>query len=307
MMNWKPDPAREACVRRYGNMRQLCGLKRYVFSDGKAAGVEAVDVETGGGLSFTVLPGRGMDISALKYRGIPISYLSKAGVTAPGYHDPRENQWLKSFFAGMLTTCGLTNAGPSCRDDIGMIEDVPFGLHGDISNTAADNLCTREEWVDGEYRLHVSGRMEEGRLHGEHIQLRRTIETKLGAASLKITDEFSNQGELDQALMFFYHINIGHPVLGEGARFAAPSKRIWAESAHAKAAIGVVTISPAETAIIIADIAIKASGVDLSFVDRFSGTLIVTGTVSEVEAALRALTDYARDTLGFTVCEISRT
>ena len=92
MMNWKPDPAREACVRRYGNMRQLCGLKRYVFSDGKAAGVEAVDVETGGGLSFTVLPGRGMDISALKYRGIPISYLSKAGVTAPGYHDPRENQ-----------------------------------------------------------------------------------------------------------------------------------------------------------------------------------------------------------------------
>ena len=62
---------------------------------------------------------------------------------------------------------------------------------------------------------------------------------------------------------------------------------------YAKAAIGVVTISPAETAIIIADIAIKASGVDLSFVDRFSGTLIVTGTVSEVEAALRALTDYA--------------
>ncbi len=76
---------------------------------------------------------------------------------------------------------------------------------------------------------------------------------------------------------------------------------------YAKAAIGVVTISPAETAIIIADIAIKASGVDLSFVDRFSGTLIVTGTVSEVEAALRALTDYTRDTLGFTVCEISRT
>ena len=79
--------------------------------------------------------------------------------------------------------------------------------------------------------------MEEGRLHGEHIQMRRTIETKLGAASVKITDEFSNQGELDQALMFFYHINIGHPVLGEGARFAAPSKRVWAESAHAKADI----------------------------------------------------------------------
>ena len=73
------------------------------------------------------------------------------------------------------------------------------------------------------------------------------------------------------------------------------------------AAIGIVTMSPAETAIIAGDIAIKTSGVELGFVDRFSGTLIVTGRVSEVEAALRALTEYCRDVLGFTVCDITRT
>mgnify|MGYP002475117539 CR=1 FL=1 len=50
---------------------------------------------------------------------------------------------------------------------------------------------------------------------------------------------------------------------------------------YAKSAIGVLTVSPAETAIIIADIAMKSSGVDLGFVDRFSGSVIVTGTVSE--------------------------
>lgn len=76
---------------------------------------------------------------------------------------------------------------------------------------------------------------------------------------------------------------------------------------YSKSAIGIVTISPAETAIIIADVAIKASGVDLSFVDRFSGTLIVTGSVSEVEAGLRALVEYTKDKLGFTVCEITKT
>ncbi len=76
---------------------------------------------------------------------------------------------------------------------------------------------------------------------------------------------------------------------------------------YAKSAIGVVTISPAETAIIIADIATKASGAEIGFVDRFSGTLIITGTVSEVEASLRALCDYAKETLGFTVCNISKT
>lgn len=76
---------------------------------------------------------------------------------------------------------------------------------------------------------------------------------------------------------------------------------------YSKSAIGIVTMSPSETAIIAGDIATKSAGVDLGFVDRFSGTLIVTGSVSEVEAALNALVDYAREKLGFTVCEITRT
>ena len=66
-------------------------------------------------------------------------------------------------------------------------------------------------------------------------------------------------------------------------------------------------MSPAETAIIAADISTKASGVELGFVDRFSGTLIVTGTVSEVDAALRAVTEYCCEKLQFTVCDITKT
>ncbi len=76
---------------------------------------------------------------------------------------------------------------------------------------------------------------------------------------------------------------------------------------YSKSAIGIVTMSPAETAIIAGDIAIKTSGADLGFVDRFSGTLIITGTVSEVEASLKALTEYCEQKLGFNVCQITRT
>ena len=72
-------------------------------------------------------------------------------------------------------------------------------------------------------------------------------------------------------------------------------------------AIGILTLSPSETAIIAGDIAMKSSGVELGFVDRFSGTVIVTGTVSQVEAALTAVTEYAINKLGFAVCEITRT
>ncbi len=72
-------------------------------------------------------------------------------------------------------------------------------------------------------------------------------------------------------------------------------------------AIGILTISPSETAVIAADLALKASGVELGFVDRFSGTLIVTGNVAEVEAALRAILEYCREKLGVAVCEMTRT
>lgn len=76
---------------------------------------------------------------------------------------------------------------------------------------------------------------------------------------------------------------------------------------YSRTAIGIVTMSPAETAIIAGDIAIKSSGVELGFVDRFSGTLIVTGSISDVQASLTALVEYCKDTLGFTVCPITKT
>lgn len=76
---------------------------------------------------------------------------------------------------------------------------------------------------------------------------------------------------------------------------------------YSKSAIGIITMTPSETAIIAGDIAIKASGAEIGFVDRFSGTLIVTGTVSEVDASVNAVVAYAEKTLGFTVCPITKT
>lgn len=76
---------------------------------------------------------------------------------------------------------------------------------------------------------------------------------------------------------------------------------------YSRSAIGIVTMSPAEYAIVGADLAIKKSGATLGFVDRFSGTLIVTGTVSEVEASLAAVNEYAEAVLGFKVCPVTRT
>lgn len=78
-------------------------------------------------------------------------------------------------------------------------------------------------------------------------------------------------------------------------------------ASNASGAIGIITMSPSETAIIAGDIAIKTSGAEIGFVDRFSGTLIVTGTVSEVEESLTSVCNYCEQKLKFTVCEITKT
>ena len=74
-----------------------------------------------------------------------------------------------------------------------------------------------------------------------------------------------------------------------------------------KAAIGILTVSPAETAIIMADIAVKSAGIDLGFVDRFSGSVIITGSVSSVEASVQAIIQYVEFTLGYSVVPITTT
>ncbi len=76
---------------------------------------------------------------------------------------------------------------------------------------------------------------------------------------------------------------------------------------YSKNAIGIVCMTPAESAIVMADIAIKASGTEIGFVDRFSGTLILLGTVSEVSESITAVLDYSKKTLKFTTCELTKT
>ena len=76
---------------------------------------------------------------------------------------------------------------------------------------------------------------------------------------------------------------------------------------YARAAIGIMTMTPSETAIIAGDLAVKTSSAELGFLDRFSGTVILTGQIDDVEASLQAIVAYCRDTLGFTVCGITRT
>lgn len=64
-------------------------------------------------------------------------------------------------------------------------------------------------------------------------------------------------------------------------------------------AMAILTLTPAEAAIIAADFVTKAAPVELAFVDRYLGTLLVTGSLSSVESALERVMDFLSEIMCF--------
>lgn len=82
------------------------------------------------------------------------------------------------------------------------------------------------------------------------------------------------------------------------------SKKIGVPGAEA---IGIMTLTPGETAMIAGDIATKAASVEIGFLDRFSGALVIYGSVGAVEEALGQVIGVLERLLGYSVCAITRT
>ena len=72
-------------------------------------------------------------------------------------------------------------------------------------------------------------------------------------------------------------------------------------------AIGILTITPSEATIIAADICTRAASIKLGFVDRFSGSVIIVGSTSNVESALNSVITTFYNKLGFDTVSITKT
>ena len=72
----------------------------------------------------------------------------------------------------------------------------------------------------------------------------------------------------------------------------------------ASGAIGIFTITPSEAAMIAADVATKSANVSIGFVDRFNGSLVITG---DVAAALTEVMNTLCGMMGFASAPITKT
>lgn len=75
---------------------------------------------------------------------------------------------------------------------------------------------------------------------------------------------------------------------------------------HSGESIGLVRFTPWEAVVAAADIAVKAANVEIGFMDRFCGSLIITGGLSQVETAVTEVVRFFDEELEFYTCDVFR-
>ncbi len=199
-----------------GSVEQVGGVRDFTFNDGKMKGVRAIEINTGK-VRITVLADRCMDIAQAYYKGEAVAWLSKTGITAPQYYEKDAKNWLRGFYGGLITTCGLRNIGSEVGE---------HGLHGRIANTPAQKVSVFADWVGDEYIMRVSGEMRESKVFGENLVLKRTITTKLFAEEFTVEDVVVNEGFETENTALCYHCNFGYPLVRDGAKMVGVPEEI---------------------------------------------------------------------------------
>lgn len=182
------------------------------------------EVHTAAGLDMTISPDRCCDISRLRYKGVNLSYMSPCGYVASAHYDGTGSNWLKSFTAGFLTTCGLNNVGSPNTDEGEMLP-----LHGSIANTPAEHSW----WTEDEESFEVCGVIRDEVIFGRKLTLARCISISKTAPVFEITDTISNTGDRTEPFEILYHMNMGYPLLDEESVITIPSAEVRPRDGHA--------------------------------------------------------------------------
>lgn len=210
----------------------LAGARPCMLLDGPERGVRAVDVWTGSGLEFTVLPDRGMNICNARFRGIPLDWSSGTGMTSPFLYDAHEWRWLRSFHGGLLHTCGLSNVGDPCRDAGLLMEEESYGGHGRISNTPASQVAWKVNRDNQPAIIELTGVCRIASAQGEKLELERSITSEVGGRSIVIEDRVRNLGFNRTPVFLLYHCNFGFPLLSEESELLIPAAKAYDQAGN---------------------------------------------------------------------------
>ena len=198
---------------RISNLSQVACIRRYTFTDGKEKGIEVIDCDNGK-IRFLLNVTKALDVMQLYHEGQNMSFISKNGFTA------REIPFLNRFEGGMVYTCGFDSLGH--RDG--------FELHGTHHNNPAQVTVAE----CNESKIRIEADIDSTALFGKYLTLHRTVTTEIGSDTVTIEDTLINKSFCTQDYCILYHINIGYPMLDDGAKIKADingyyTRTPWAE------------------------------------------------------------------------------
>ncbi len=207
-----------------GHLSQISGIEEHRLVGGKGDGMRIYEVTNGKGLEMVVSPDRNCDIPRLRVNGVNLSYMSPCGYVAPAYYDSIGTNWLQSFTAGFLTTCGLQAVGSPCED-----QGEVLPLHGSIANIPAFHSYYTED--EETFRIHSLTRDEV--IFGRKLTLCREIAVSKAENCFTITDTIENTGDREEPFEILYHMNMGYPLLDEDSIITIPAEKVLPRDDHA--------------------------------------------------------------------------
>lgn len=178
------------------NSMQMASVRRYTLTEGRESGVKVIDCDNGC-LRFLLNESNGLDVMQMYHKGQNVSFLSKNAF------EGREIDFLNRFEGGMLYTCGLDNIG-------GREGQV---LHGNYHCTPARVISA--ECKDGD--IEVVAEVLSTALFGKNLRFVRKITSAYGSDTLCVEDTLINEDYSDGEYCLLYHVNVGYPMLDEGA------------------------------------------------------------------------------------------
>ncbi len=215
---WSHTYTRSEVQRHVMDLRHLADIRSFELSDGPERGVRCLQVRNAAGLDFTILADRGLALYDLQFRGVPLVFISSVGVTHPAFAEQPGRGWLRTWAGGFLTPCGLTQVGSPCDDN-----GEELGLHGRLSNLAAQQLAWGADWQGDRYVLWAEGLLRETSVFGVNLVMKRRISTALDEAKMRIEDRIVNHGFEPAPLMLLQHFNLGFPLVDSTTRLILPA------------------------------------------------------------------------------------
>ena len=215
-------------VRRIGHLSQVGGVDLISRDNGRGRGVRWLEFQTGTGFIFRVSLDRGMDVGPCEYRGCSLAWIPPTDFASPWLFDQTDDfGWLRTALGGLINTCGLVHVGNPEKANVGhyrfpAIEQEKFGVHDRAALTPARLIYSGERWDGDVCYLEATGEINQARVYGENLSLKRNYRAILGESRFTIHDTVKNQGHLPTNHKLLYHINIGYPFVDEGSELLAP-------------------------------------------------------------------------------------